>query len=189
MRPAVLITIIAGGVTLPLLCACCGLGSWLAVSIFKQPGARDTGSFSKTTAARWETKAVPTTSAKPTAPKEVMPPVDVNPPQVVEIFEAKADPKPEEFLGKWSGKWDNIWRVQFTVTQDAQTKQFKVAYDWEEVVGQPFHSEKHNAVLAGNVLRLGPITISLSSKDPNQALAVGNFINRRMARLVRDKGT
>jgi len=100
----------------------------------------------------------------------------------------KEKPKPEDFLGKWKGKWDGVWAVQFTITQDPQTKQLTGLYEWEENVGQAMRQEKHTAMLDGNVLRVGRgLEITLSAKDADKGKVVGKFAKPRSSDLVRVK--
>src|SRR5688500_6891217 len=44
---------------------------------------------------------------------------------------------PTALVGTWSGKWDGIYPVQFTISRDPQDQQFHVIYQWEERLGQP----------------------------------------------------
>jgi len=102
--------------------------------------------------------------------------------------DVKEKPKPEDFLGKWTGKWSGTYRVQFTITQDPKTKELAVVYEWEENVGNPLQRENISAKLDGNVLRIGKvIEITLSAKDDNKGKAVGRFANPRSTDLTREK--
>ena len=99
-------------------------------------------------------------------------------------------PKPEQFLGRWSGAWDGKWKVQFTITQDPETKKLDALYEWEERKGQPLRSSKRPAKMDGNSLQIGVgIHITLSDTDPNKAHVKGHFLNniKRSSDLERDK--
>jgi hypothetical protein len=94
---------------------------------------------------------------------------------------------PQDFLGTWSGRWDHTWKVRFTISQDAQTGELAVVYDWEETLGRPLRQRHYAATLVVDTLRVGPkIEITLSVTNPNQAKAVGNFGNPRTADLIRE---
>jgi hypothetical protein len=102
----------------------------------------------------------------------------------------KVKATPEDFLGKWSGKWDNTYQVRFTITQDPKTKELKALYEWEENPGKPLRRQRVTAVkIEGNALEVGKaMQITISSKDPDKGKAVGNFgTKRRTADLVREK--
>jgi len=102
--------------------------------------------------------------------------------------ETKENPKVEDFLGKWTGKWDNTWHVQFTITQDAAKKEIAVLYEWEEQPGAALQRQHRPGRIEGNVLKAGgSIDISISAKDPNKGKAVGRFKTQRTADLTREK--
>jgi hypothetical protein len=94
----------------------------------------------------------------------------------------------EDFVGVWSGKWDEKWKVRFTITRDtADTNRFKVKYAWEENVGKPLQRRSYDAKLQEGVLTVGAmIDITLSGKNDGRAQAVGNFSNQRVANLARE---
>jgi hypothetical protein len=99
----------------------------------------------------------------------------------------KERPKPEDFVGKWQGKWSGFFLVQFTITQDPKSKELSVVYEWEEVAGKPLQKETCDAKLDGNTLRVGKaIEITLSPKDANKGRALGRFANPRTADLTRE---
>ena len=101
---------------------------------------------------------------------------------------AKDHPKPEDFLGKWSGKWDDKYQVRFAITQDPKTNQLKVQYEWEENIGKPLRRARINAKLEGNTLRVGrSMDVTISANDPDKGQAIGRFAERRTADLVREK--
>lgn len=109
-------------------------------------------------------------------------------PVVAETPEAnKKMPKAEDFLGKWSGKWDDRFIVQFTITQNAKTKDLDVLYEWEEMKGAALQQQQRTGVLEGDILRIGKkIELTLSSKDPAKATALGKFPKPRTAKLTRE---
>jgi hypothetical protein len=121
--------------------------------------------------------------AQPT-PKE---PVDAGKAAVEKEPRASTTSSGKNFVGKWSGKWDNTYEVHFTVTQDPQTQHLNVRYEWEETLGQPLkHSERVGALTA-EVLRVGQnIEITISPTDRNAATAVGHFKKPRTAKLLRE---
>jgi hypothetical protein len=98
----------------------------------------------------------------------------------------KVKPKPEDFLGKWSGKWDDKWQVRFTITQDPKTNELKALYEYEQYVGKPLRRQQLTGKLEGNTLRVGRnMDLTLSPNDPDKGKAVGNFLDRLTANLVR----
>lgn len=99
----------------------------------------------------------------------------------------RQDPCPEDFLGKWSGRWDRVWAVQITISQLPESKQLVVFYEWEENRGGGFEQRQFATTLSKEVLQIGDsIKMTLSAADPNQAKATGNFAHQRIADLVRD---
>jgi len=89
------------------------------------------------------------------------------------------------FVGMWTGKWDGVYSVQFTISQDPQDRQYQVVYEWEEIVGQPMRRREWPVTEQSGTLVTGPIEITLSTDDPNQAIAVGHFRKSRTAELTR----
>ena len=112
-------------------------------------------------------------------------------PVVAETPDAnKKMPKAEDFLGKWSGRWDDKYIVQFTITKNAKTMELDVLYEWEEMKGAALQQQKRTGVLEGDVLRIGKkIELTLSSKDPGKGTAIGNFPKPRKAKLTRETPT
>jgi hypothetical protein len=122
-----------------------------------------------------DVKPAPTPPAKPSAPD-------------AKAGEAKPSAKPEDFTGKWKGKWDGTYGVQFTITPIADDKErVNVLYEWEEKLGQPYHSSTSKPKIVGNVLKLNLIEITISAEDPNRAVAKGNFARPRTAILTKEK--
>ena len=98
----------------------------------------------------------------------------------------KDTPRAEDFFGKWAGKWDDTWSVQFTITQDPANGDISVLYEWEESVGQQMQMRTHAGKLAGNVLLVGNmIELSIFANDPDQGQAYGRFRKPRTAVLTR----
>ena len=97
--------------------------------------------------------------------------------------------KPEDFLGKWVGKWDEKFQVRFTITQDPKTKQLSVLYEFEQRLGKPLREERLTAKLEGNTLRIGRgIDLTISPSYPDKGNAVGRFVDRRLtADMVRQR--
>lgn len=96
----------------------------------------------------------------------------------------KKAPKPEQFLGKWVGKWT----VQFTVSRDPESRELVVLYEWEERLGQPLGGDSFYAGFEDGKLLVGDsIDITLSDKDPDKATANGHFRKPRVAELTRAK--
>ena len=99
---------------------------------------------------------------------------------------AKANPKPADFVGVWSGRWDGTWAVRFTVTpHPANAQQLSVVYEWEERAGQPMNRRERAGIIEGDALVIGSIEIKLSANDPKHATAIGHFANPRKAALTR----
>jgi hypothetical protein len=98
--------------------------------------------------------------------------------------------KVEDYLGKWSGRWDNTWYVQFTVTHEPETRHVSVLYEWEEYPGQPLQRLWLTGHLENNILKIGTrfIELSVSPHDPDKGKAFGHFRTRRTAVLTREKG-
>ena len=93
----------------------------------------------------------------------------------------------EDFVGRWVGKWDNTWCVQFTVTQNSLTKAISVLYEWEENLGRPLHSQQLAGYLENNILKVcSAIQISLPERNLDKATAYGRFPKPRTAALVRE---
>ena len=104
----------------------------------------------------------------------------------------KNNPTPRHFLGKWVGKWDNTWKVQFTITQDPKSEQLSVLYEWQEIVGQPLQKKSLSAKIEKDTLVMSPsgasvIEITLLAKATDKAKAVGKFKTPRTAALTREK--
>ena len=97
--------------------------------------------------------------------------------------------KVEDYLGKWSGRWDNTFYVQFTVTQEPETKHVLVLYEWEEYPGQPLQRLRLTGHIENNILKIGTrfIELSVSPHDPDKGKAYGYFRTRRTAELTREK--
>lgn len=98
----------------------------------------------------------------------------------------------EDFVGKWTGKWDNIFYVQFTISPiPGNNESLSVVYEWEERVGHELNRRVSSGKIEGNVLRAeggsGPIDILLHAGDENRAQSYGHFINPRRANLTRQK--
>ena len=89
------------------------------------------------------------------------------------------------FVGTWTGKWDGIYSVQFTISQDPQDRQYQVVYEWEETLGQPMKRREWPVTEQAGTLVTGPIEITLSTDDPDHAIAVGHFRKPRTAELTR----
>ena len=89
------------------------------------------------------------------------------------------------FVGTWTGKWDGVYSVQFTISQDPQDQQYQVVYEWEEVIGQPMRRREWPVTEQAGTLFTGPIEITLSPDDPNHVIAVGRFRKSRTAELTR----
>jgi hypothetical protein len=97
--------------------------------------------------------------------------------------------KVEDYLGKWSGRWDNTSYVQFTVTHEPETRHVSVLYEWEEYPGQPLQRLRLTGHLENNILKIGTrfIELSVSPDDPDKGKALGHFRTRRTAVLTREK--
>ena len=92
-----------------------------------------------------------------------------------------------DFTGRWVGKWDDKWCVQFTISSDPGGNGFVVIYQWEEYLGQPLRTLKRTAVLEGPHLSISNPSIDiLLTGTPNEAVAIGNFSPQRNAALVRN---
>jgi hypothetical protein len=81
------------------------------------------------------------------------------------------------YLGRWSGKWDNTWAVDFDVTDAPDKNGFLVVYRWEEQVGQPKLNKTLLACLLKNELTndQAVFTLKLDALNPDEALLIGAF--------------
>jgi hypothetical protein len=113
------------------------------------------------------------------APSAAADPTDTDP--------VKTDPKPEDFGGRWVGKWDDRFKVEFSIIRNTKAEGLIVLYEWEERPGQPLRSRLSGGVIDGNKLIAGQqvLEITLSAKDPKKATAVGLFAKTRSANLTR----
>ena len=106
------------------------------------------------------------------------------PPQAT--TEQKQNPALEDFLGKWTGKWDEVWYCQFTVTKGAEADSVDVIYEWEEKVGQqPLNRLEGKGKIEGNILKFLMIDLSLSADDASRGKSYGHFKKPRTAQLTR----
>ena len=102
----------------------------------------------------------------------------------------KKNPQPKDFVGKWVGKWDGTWQVNFTVTQDAETGQLSLIYEWEESLGGPLQKKRPSAArIENDTLKSGTLELTISEKDPGKANAKGNFKNPRTADMTLEGST
>jgi hypothetical protein len=90
-----------------------------------------------------------------------------------------------DFVGRWTGKWDNLWPVEFNVLRAFSDGSVSVIYAWEEKVGKPAEKVDAFGQVEGNVLKIGLIDISLSANKPGHGVAVGHFKTLRKAVLIR----
>ena len=98
----------------------------------------------------------------------------------------KQNPKPQEFLGKWVGKWDDTYSVQFTISLAENKKDLSVVYEWEEVLGRPLRRSVGVGKIEGSLLKVGKIDVSLSADDANRGEAFGHFRQPRTAQIQRE---
>lgn len=80
-------------------------------------------------------------------------------------------------LGRWTGKWDDTWAVEFDVTDDPNRNGFLVVYRWEEQVNQPKRDTTFLACLNNNMLVDDgeTLTLKIDETNPNAALLIGAF--------------
>ena len=43
----------------------------------------------------------------------------------------KKNPTPADFVGTWTGKWDDQWAAQFSITQAPKAGELQAVYEWE----------------------------------------------------------
>ena len=99
--------------------------------------------------------------------------------------QVEQNPKPEDFVGKWVGSWDDRFYVQFTITPAEDKESLTVVYEWEESLGQDLKREVGDYKIEGHVLRMKKIDISLIADDENHGKAYGRFPTPRTAKLTR----
>jgi len=98
-----------------------------------------------------------------------------------------ASAKASDFVGTWVGKWDNSYCVQFTVTDNANTGEMSVLYEWQENVGKPLQRETLPGLPTGRSLKIGRhIEFFASLESADQAVALGHFSALRAVALVRE---
>jgi len=91
------------------------------------------------------------------------------------------------FSGTWVGKWDNLWCVQFTVTEGSNVSGIDVTYTWLEQAPHPLRSLHRVGHRDGNRLRIeDPLIELFLSGTNNQAVAYGHFDQPRSAVLTRE---
>ena len=115
------------------------------------------------------------------------------PTPALEEEKVKKSPRLEEFVGKWTGKWDGTFHVQFTISPvPGDAESLNVIYEWEEFPGHALNRRELTGKINGNVLaatgsrRL--IDILLVAGEENGAQAYGHFAQPRRANLTREKG-
>ena len=83
---------------------------------------------------------------------------------------------PDDFLGVWTGKWDNTYALQLTIAR-GQGQQFRVLYEHEETPGQPLVQRQLHPIPQGRLLRMtrASMIMTLSESRPNTARLDGNF--------------
>lgn len=91
-------------------------------------------------------------------------------------------------VGVWEGAWDEEWENRFEISH-VKDKVYQVKYYWVETLGQPMkHREivgylsKDHQININNI-----IIITLDQNNPNKAVAIGNFSEKRKAFLNRAK--
>jgi Papain family cysteine protease len=87
----------------------------------------------------------------------------------------------------WVGKWDGMWMVRVTLTQNPATGELSSLCEWEEQPGGPLQSLHSTARMENNVLDMGLVTMTFSADNANHATAVGRFQNPRTADMIRVK--
>ncbi|TQV87619.1 hypothetical protein [Aliikangiella coralliicola] len=91
----------------------------------------------------------------------------------------------ESFVGKWCGKWDNVYSL--CVTIDSIDSDAKAKYEWaERADGELKQGQKKIVRVNLNTLRLENIYFALDENNPEQANAMGIFqIRTRLAKLTK----
>ena len=77
-----------------------------------------------------------------------------------------------------------MWPVFFVIV-DTGEPTYKVFYKWKERANGPFSLQSGTAEGSLSVVNFGGIKISLDPKNPDRALAWGNFPTPRTANLKR----
>ena len=99
-------------------------------------------------------------------------------------------PNPEagnRYLGTWSGKWDDKWRIQFAVSAGNRPNSFLVVYQWEEQPDAPMSKRMFSACLQNQVLLIdaGFIEMKVDNDNPRNATLFGKFRNPRTAIMTK----
>jgi len=96
------------------------------------------------------------------------------------------------FVGSWSGLWDNRLRARFTITHLAG-RQLQVIYEWQNTPDGRFFRRVLRPTPTADVLfmRFGGLTLTLPSMGSNTLRGIGNFMvdgvrYRRTGVFVRD---
>jgi len=90
------------------------------------------------------------------------------------------------FLGKWCGKWDEIYLTCLTI--DSINSESTAKYQWREYEHGKFKSSKKPVErINRNTLKIDNIWFVLNEKNMQQAKAIGIFrVQTRMANLVKE---
>jgi hypothetical protein len=93
-------------------------------------------------------------------------------------------------LGIWEGKWDETWKVRFTISKGEKSP-YKVFYEWEEHSGEPMSKMTiENTQFKDGSLEIGKTNmITIEFKDDGSAVAKGNFKKPRTAILKKQSST
>lgn len=103
-------------------------------------------------------------------------------------FTAVARPGLIDFVGTWTGKWDGIWAVRFTISPSTRTNEVNVVYEWEENIGQPWRRARHPGRVLDSSLKVGThMFLELDANDASKARAIGKFAEKRTAELLRQQ--
>lgn len=80
----------------------------------------------------------------------------------------------ESFIGKWCGKWDQIF--EFCLTIDSLDSDSKAKYQWKEFPDGKFKkSNKTVSRINLNTLKIDNIILLIDENNMNQAVVIGMF--------------
>lgn len=93
----------------------------------------------------------------------------------------------ERFIGRWTGTWDDAWKVHITIGKKRDTDELELLYEWEENFGQPMQrSGPRHVKFNESTLISGNVEMTLDPSNPLAAEAIGKFEDTRTATLRRE---
>ena len=91
----------------------------------------------------------------------------------------------KDVTGVWSGKWDGIWEVQFTIKPLRGKQQAFVLYEWQERPKDPKMRQGFIVQREGKTLKFGGMELIPDPEKPDAGQVIGRFVKTRTAALTR----